>query len=524
MAAEDIEFRLPWDPGPRFRQFQLDEPAMESALTMADLYRPQEQLPNQREKTLGEYIQEAKASLPQGFGGIFPGPRNRAEAQAITGLVPQLMQRDVQRQQLEFQRQKENADQWDKLKTDIGWITTNVQPDNQVPMLKAYAKGRGLPLETALVKYLLDVQRENPENIEDAFNKLSKMPLQVFARNAKTVEGFVDIMKKLEPTKPTPHYFQSPEGTQMVIPQPGAAATPVPGAPPGQKVSALANVPDNVIAGIATGVIKPITFPEGTVLDQAGAKKIWDEKVRLMGEVGSARALAWQNVRTVNMLDTAQGNKPVTITVAQMLQQPDRYITAGPGVQALNKTALIEDIRGGIDRVRTSLERLPSFSGAQRAQLALILRDRDPRSAMQAFFTSQVGQTLNDEQQQYVADLTVLAENAMAMRTILGAGQGSDMLRSAILATIPSAGTPNKAMARKQLDAFEGVLDRLSRGVPQVPLRPETAPQTAPESALAAPTMTPQQQQAFEAAPEGARIRLNGQFWIKKKGQLTRPK
>ena len=59
----------------------------------------------------------------------------------------------------------------------------------------------------------------------------------------------------------------------------------------------------------------------------------------------------------------------------------------------------------------------------------------------------------------------------MAMRSVLGAGQGSEELRQAIMNTIPNVLTPNRKYAMNQLQLFENTLNRLMRGVPQVPLR-----------------------------------------------------
>ena len=58
----------------------------------------------------------------------------------------------------------------------------------------------------------------------------------------------------------------------------------------------------------------------------------------------------------------------------------------------------------------------------------------------------------------------------MAMRSVLGAGQGSEGLKNAIVATLPGPRTPTREYAAKQLDAFERALDRLSRSIPKVKL------------------------------------------------------
>ncbi len=222
------------------------------------------------------------------------------------------------------------------------------------------------------------------------------------------------------------------------------------------------------------------------LFDRPWAKLTQPEKTRVnttletrLRERLGERFKGLAGVRTVNMLDTLTGNRPVTITVQQLLDAPEgRYISQAGGQKALNQTALIEDIRGAIDLTRQSLANLRTdFTATQAAQLAIALGGpRAGQSAMDAILASTVGKTLTPEQIDYVTNLAQLKENAMAMRSVLGAGQGSDELRAAIMATLPSPRTPTRAYAKSALDKFEGQINRLARGVPEVPLRPGQAP------------------------------------------------
>jgi hypothetical protein len=175
------------------------------------------------------------------------------------------------------------------------------------------------------------------------------------------------------------------------------------------------------------------------------------------------------------MLDTMNGNAPVTMNVDQLNEanatQPGRFIPAGTSSPALAKTALIEDIRGNISSVRNVLQnpKMPAFTAGQRAKLAYTLEKGD-KGSIDAMITGEFINSLSPEQQDYVVGLSQLVENAMAMRSVLGAGQGSDQLRDAIRRTIPTAANPNPQYSIKQLDAFEAVLNRLEKGIPNVPL------------------------------------------------------
>lgn len=179
--------------------------------------------------------------------------------------------------------------------------------------------------------------------------------------------------------------------------------------------------------------------------------------------------------REMPVLDTQNGNTPQFLNAAEInaanRQQPGRYLPAGVGVPALNKTALMEDIRGTVQQVRNSLANMPEFSPQDKTKIAVAMRSHDPKSAVSSLIQNATAGSMTPQMQEYLINHATLIENALAMRSVLGAGQGSDDMRAAISATVPGPTTPNKAYALKQLDSFEAVLNRLERGVPKVPLR-----------------------------------------------------
>jgi hypothetical protein len=200
------------------------------------------------------------------------------------------------------------------------------------------------------------------------------------------------------------------------------------------------------------------------------AERIKNEEAAATGE---SRGMAYGMGRFYPMLDVEQGNMPVLVRGKDVLENPDRYMPAGAAAPALGKTALIEDIRGAIGYTRDAINRMgdESFNADQRALLALALRQ--PAGQGMQYVDSLVRSGITEAQQDYVIQLFQLKENSMAMRSVLGAGQGSEDLRSAVTATLPSAGTPTRRYAEKQLAMFEAQLNRLARGVPKVPLREE---------------------------------------------------
>jgi hypothetical protein len=207
-----------------------------------------------------------------------------------------------------------------------------------------------------------------------------------------------------------------------------------------------------------------------------------------------------QQMREYPVIDTETGS--LQYLNPQVLNQAPagKYAPVGAGMQAMSRRALIEDIRGGIQNVTSSLKALKTgFSTADRAQLAAALAD--PSSTLGAYAQS-FFRNLGPDQQQYVIDLFSLREQAMAMRSVLGAGTGSEDMRRAIIQTLPGPGTPSADYAQKQLDRFSGVLDRLERGVPNVPLPGGAGARPAPTPTPAA--AAPAQATPGQAAPDTA--------------------
>jgi hypothetical protein len=128
---------------------------------------------------------------------------------------------------------------------------------------------------------------------------------------------------------------------------------------------------------------------------------------------------------------------------------------------------------GTIDNIRKAVIKIPDFDQVTATQMSEMLRHTTDKEWFGANIQMAVGKTLTPDQADYLVALAQLRENSLAVRSILNAGPGSDQLRDAILATLPRAGTPNKMMAIKYIDAYEETLKRLGRGIPPLPLNPK---------------------------------------------------
>ncbi len=214
-------------------------------------------------------------------------------------------------------------------------------------------------------------------------------------------------------------------------------------------------------------------------------KEAFQERVAQMRGVsyGTARQMA-----PLPVYDTANNNSPTYATFLEMKKSPGRYIPTTAGAKAISQENLMEDLTGVSSNLRKDiLSMREDFPEDMKAKIAVAMTSSEPSSALSMLVASGALGSLPPDQFQVYVDLQQLAENAMAMRSVLGAGQGSDDVRRAITRTLPSLLSPNKQDALIQLSAYDQTIARLRRGVPQVPLRTDI-PGTGTEGGAPGPS------------------------------------
>lgn len=178
------------------------------------------------------------------------------------------------------------------------------------------------------------------------------------------------------------------------------------------------------------------------------------------------RAETMKNMRLFSGIDS-QG-RPVFVTPEMNEENPGEYMPGTLGEHAMSKGAAFADIDFNMQNVDEALKGLKNgFDPASAAQIAFALRSSDPHSAVATFLTSRVGTALTPDQIDYVTALASLNENALALRSIQGLGQGSDELRAAITRMIPGAGTPSADYAARQMELLKGTVERAKQGIPK---------------------------------------------------------
>jgi len=200
--------------------------------------------------------------------------------------------------------------------------------------------------------------------------------------------------------------------------------------------------------------------------------------------LANIRGQAYGLNRPISVLDSASGNAPTEVTMADIKKNPGRYVPSGPGQTALAQENLMQDIVGVSKQARSAITGLKQdFPTEMRLKLAVAMRENDPSGAIGQLVSSGALGSLTPDQQNFVIAVNQLTENAMAMRAILKTGTGAQDVREAIRSTLPGILSPDKSFALRQLDAFDKTIARLHRGVPRIALPEPSTPGELKESA-----------------------------------------
>lgn len=352
-------------------------------------------------------------------------------------------------------------------------------PETQNPFVTKYQQAMGVPgatpegaLRTAIPGMTLKLTADGTpykgtdgkwyQNFRDTEGQITSrdMPPNYSGPTSNTAdskarEDFANDTKK-DPNETFEHW-KARTGAE------GRTAGTTPSAIPGQIVSLEAK---KQLAVQGQG--------EWTPQDEARLKsaKGWqDARDRFQLKMASIRGSAYNMTKPMTVLDTQNGNAPSVVTFGDIRKSPDRYLPATEADKAIAKENLMEDLQGVSGTVRTSINNLKEdFPAAMKVKIAMAMRVDDDGSVLGSLISSGALGALTDDQQDFLIGAQQLKENAMAMRSVLGAGQGSDDVRRAIQATLPTLLSPNRKYALKQLDAYDATIQRLHRGVPKVPL------------------------------------------------------
>lgn len=224
-------------------------------------------------------------------------------------------------------------------------------------------------------------------------------------------------------------------------------------------------------------------------------------------ELVDKRAEAFAKTRVVNVFDTREtlpdGSPnpgygsiyPLNLDDVEKANKakPGTFLTGSNADKALNKHTFLTEMEGTIDDIRAILNRptWKDFSAVQIGALSRVLQDApltDKKGGTVNYvINSKIFQSLSPDQQDFTIALFTAKESAMGMRQLLGGGQGSDLMRTAISATLPGMIIGSTGAMQAQLNAFTRMTKRLRAGI----ANPKLAEMKTPASELPSMSVNP---------------------------------
>ena len=202
-------------------------------------------------------------------------------------------------------------------------------------------------------------------------------------------------------------------------------------------------------------------------------------KMDVATKIAQERGSSYNDSRRVNVIDQTTGavipikysdfQKEIDDAAAQ--NRPVRYTVASEYDKWSPRVNMLEDLRGSSRVVRSAINKLKAeggfdIEGDVKTAVYNAFYAEHPKTAMGQLIATGALANLTPDQQKYVIATAGMIEQAMGMRSILGTGQGSDQVREAITATIPSLLTPSADFALNQMDYFDGTLERVHQYIP----------------------------------------------------------
>ena len=238
-----------------------------------------------------------------------------------------------------------------------------------------------------------------------------------------------------------------------------------------QREAKMTGIGPEVVAQVGVPPV-PADFPRGSndpaykKADMAWGKAAEGVKNQEAGAAGYARGAGYNETRPVQVIVQNKDGSYSSVYETAGAAEKEGASTSAAGQKAVSQQAQFNDINSAIKKVGKALDAVGNsgFSPDQTAKLTLAMREQDP-TIMHNEIRNLAVSGLTDDQQDLMTWLGQLNERAMSLRSIAGMGQGSDSVRNAITAALPSITSGSPKMAHKQLDALQNMVDNLKPGI-----------------------------------------------------------
>lgn len=234
-----------------------------------------------------------------------------------------------------------------------------------------------------------------------------------------------------------------------------------------------------IISGIPTGRVKKggrwigpndpayTKDDEAAVLLGLNAQGLSDkQKQRLQAIRGESYARS-RAVYTFKNVVNKQTGEVSEVSAVDMARNPGLYSGASEQEKISMRDAVHEGLTVNFKALGDSMDKLPNGLDTEtQATIKMALRSDDP-GVLETLLVNKIKQNAPDEVLQYLTNIKMTQEDILTMRTVGGMGQGSDMMRHAIMAVVPGPGTSSVKEGKMQLAAAKRTMEALFSGRPQ---------------------------------------------------------
>jgi hypothetical protein len=187
-------------------------------------------------------------------------------------------------------------------------------------------------------------------------------------------------------------------------------------------------------------------------------------------KLASIRGSSYATSRAANTPIAVTDNETGESTYATMLdvaRNPSKYVQPGESEKIGARDAVHRSLKVNFSALGKDLENLPNGLDTETQAIIAAALKTDDSGILGTLLVNKIKQGAPDEVLHLITDIKAMQEDILVLRTVGGMGQGSDMMRSAMIRIIPGAGSSSVKEAKMQMEAAQRTSESLFKGRPE---------------------------------------------------------
>jgi len=309
----------------------------------------------------------------------------------------------------------------------------------------------------------LERQASAVEDLARAQKELRATPEKYDIKPIKNADGSEKLVA-IDKTNPTAPYIEIKSASGEL------ATKDKKGSPNEGKLEIVAGVPTGrvmhggaYVAPGQKGYTKEDKEAVFTGLNAYGLSE--KDKERLAGIRGASYAAAKAANTPISVID--ETGESTFVTQLEVARNPGKFAAPGEGEKIAARESVHESLRANLGALDKDLDKLPNGLDTEtQAMVALALKTENP-GLLETLMVNKVKSGASDEVLRYITDIKAATEDILVLRNVGGMGQGSDMMRNAMMRLVPGAGSSSVKEAKMQMSAANRTIDALFKGRPK---------------------------------------------------------